>query len=282
MGLYARRGFTLLEVMVAVTILGLGLTMILSSQVGLFASTQRVQNETVATSLLRCKMSEVEIFLLQKGFPLIEQNDSGDCCEDEDIPGFSCSWKIETIELPQPALVSENKDPKAAAKDAAKDVGKTGAANDPLSALTSGGALAGAGALGALSALEDPSKAKTASSPEELALNLGQASPAGPAGMATVAMGLVYPALKPMMEASIRKVTVQVLWKEGQKEKDFTVVQYITDPRQGSLNPNAAQGLDAVNQMINPGSEPGTAGPGATGSGTTGTSSTSTPGGTSR
>ena len=59
-----RKGFTLIEVMVAVTILGLGLTMILSSQVGLFASVQRVQNETVATNLLRCKMSEIEIELL--------------------------------------------------------------------------------------------------------------------------------------------------------------------------------------------------------------------------
>jgi general secretion pathway protein I len=94
-----RRGFTLLEVMVAVTILGLGLTLILSSQAGMFASTKRIEAETYAVNLLRCKMGELEIYLEKNGYPLIDQNDSGDCCEDEDIPGYTCDWKIETVEL---------------------------------------------------------------------------------------------------------------------------------------------------------------------------------------
>ena len=42
-----RRGFTLLEVMVAVAILGLALTVILSSQAGIFATGARVQRESV-------------------------------------------------------------------------------------------------------------------------------------------------------------------------------------------------------------------------------------------
>ena len=58
------RGFTLLEVLVAVAILGLGLTMILSSQVGLFSSASRGEHLTVATNLARCKMAELEVDLL--------------------------------------------------------------------------------------------------------------------------------------------------------------------------------------------------------------------------
>ena len=47
------RGFTLLEVMVAVAILGLGLTAILSAQTGVFASSAHARNLSVATGLAR-------------------------------------------------------------------------------------------------------------------------------------------------------------------------------------------------------------------------------------
>src|SRR3954466_6026390 len=91
--------FTLLEVLVAIAILGLGLTVILSSQTGLFASAQRGQHLTTASNLLRCKMSEIELTLAQKGFSLTDENDEGDCCENES-EGYTCSWKIERVELP--------------------------------------------------------------------------------------------------------------------------------------------------------------------------------------
>ena len=51
------RGFTLLEVLVAVSILGLGLTVILSSQASLFATANRSEKISVATSLARCRMN---------------------------------------------------------------------------------------------------------------------------------------------------------------------------------------------------------------------------------
>jgi hypothetical protein len=54
-------------------------------------------------------------------------------------------------------------------------------------------------------------------------------------GLASMAMGLVYPQLKGMLEASIRKVTVQVYWKDGATEKDLTVTQYLTNPQAGGL-----------------------------------------------
>ena len=73
----AQRGFTLLEVLVAIAILGLGLTVILGSQVGLFTNASRGQHLTVATNLARCKMGEIEVKLLKLGYQLTDESDEG-------------------------------------------------------------------------------------------------------------------------------------------------------------------------------------------------------------
>jgi hypothetical protein len=84
-------------------------------------------------------------------------------------------------------------------------------------------------------------------------------------------MTLVYPSLKAMLEASIRKVTVTVEWTEGTKTRNVEAIQYVTNPQQGGIDKNAAQGLEqtvsAIGGMLGmPGLGQGT-GPG-TGTGT--------------
>src|SRR5512133_1071537 len=98
----ARResGFSLLEVLVAVAILGLGLTTILSAQAGLFSTSARGANMTRASNLARCKMGELEVVLMRDGYPLTDEKDEGHCCEREDDDGFRCRWMIETVKLP--------------------------------------------------------------------------------------------------------------------------------------------------------------------------------------
>lgn len=239
------RGFTLLEVMVAMAILALGLTTILSSQTGLFAATRRVQNETYAASLMRCKMTEIELELLRDGYPLLDQNDSGDCCDEEEIDGFRCEWQVQTIELPQPATFDE--DPEAALEDAEEenlDAQEAGA--DDLAAanpLTTG--------FGDVGGVDD------------LAGSLGESASGG--GMIGMALQMVYPTLKPMLEASIRKVIVKVIWDEGKKEREFEVVQYVTNPMEGELNPNAAEDFAAMldGMGVNPSDITGSGSPGS-------------------
>ena len=48
------------------------------------------------------RMNELEVELLKNGYPLIDQSDSGRCCEDVDMDDrtYSCEWKIEKVELP--------------------------------------------------------------------------------------------------------------------------------------------------------------------------------------
>lgn len=206
----ASSGFTLLEVLVAVAILGLGLTMILSSQVGLFSSAARVEHLTVATNLARCKMSEIELELVQEGYPILDQKDEGPCCADESEPGYRCATKIERVELPeQPEM-----------QDGDGGLGSGDDLSNMMGTLSQLGGEPGA-------APADPSSLK------DMAKDIGTSAMAS--GLVPMVLGMVYPELKLMLEASIRKVTVTVLWKEGSREKELSVTQFVTDPQQGGL-----------------------------------------------
>ena len=98
------RGFTLLEVMVAVAILGLGLTAILSAQFGAVKGATHARYMSQATGLARCKMAEVEEQLAIDGYQELDQADSGECCVDQQAPEYSCEWSIQKPMFPEPDL----------------------------------------------------------------------------------------------------------------------------------------------------------------------------------
>jgi general secretion pathway protein I len=221
------RGFTLLEVLVAIAILGLSLTVILSSQVGLFAGVKHGRNLSFATNLARCRMAEVEVDLLKNGYPLIDQADEGACCDDEPDSVYDCSWRIERVELPDPPLADD--------EDPLGMLGGIDGGPGPLSALqelqTNGAAaLTGDGGISGLTGL------------------FAESGEVGVGGLAPMVMTTVYPSLKPMLEASIRKITVTVRWKEGQRDRELSVVQYVTNPVQGGFDPYAAEQLEQFNE----------------------------------
>lgn len=214
-----QRGFTLLEVLVAIAILGLGLTVILGSQVGLFTNAARGQHLTVATNLARCKMGEIEVDLLKLGYQLTDVIDDGPCCGDDDgNDGYHCAWKIERVTLPELPLNGGTDAGAPGAGDAGLDLG-------PISLL------AGINQPGGKSIGDK-------ASPKDLAQTLGNAP--NPMGLAPMMMSMVYPTLKPMLEASIRKVSVTVSYKEGKFDRELLVTQYVTNPQQGQLDPTVA------------------------------------------
>ncbi|MGC4089783.1 MAG: type II secretion system protein [Polyangiaceae bacterium] len=234
---HAVRGFTLLEVLVAIAILGLGLTMILSSQVGLFSSASRGEHLTVATNLARCKMGEIEVDLLKKGYPATDSKDDGRCCgDDTESGGYECEWKIERVTLPDQAVDAGGMDASLGPLGALANMGAmgstgapgaTGAGANPMGML---GALSG---LGAANGLPAPSASAGPTTLQGITESMN-ASSAG-AGLGPMVMGLVYPGLKPLLEASIRKVTLRVKWKEGVRERDVVITQYVTDPQKAAL-----------------------------------------------
>jgi general secretion pathway protein I len=95
-----RAGFTLLEVMVAVAILALGLTSIFSSEVGAMHIASRAKHLNVGTLLARCKLGEIEEQIAREGLPAIDDAERDECCEDAEVEGFTCEWKIERVVLP--------------------------------------------------------------------------------------------------------------------------------------------------------------------------------------
>ena len=223
-GSLARRGFTLLEVMVAIAILGLSLTIILSSQVGLFSSAERTYHLTHATNLARCKMTEIEEEVIREGFQLTDVIDEGPCCEDEIDRDFSCSWKIETVELPEMTDVMTLD---GESEEDASSSGVLGKLVELKSAASSGESPLAGGDL------------------SDFSEYLGEDGEQGMQSLATSLMSMVYPNLKPMLEASIRRVTLTVSWKEGKQDRDLTIVQFATRPQQG-LDPLAEEQLRAV------------------------------------
>ena len=180
---------------------------ILAAQAGLSASNKKAANMGQATTLARCKMTELEEKLMKLGYPAIDDIDNSViCCEGTDMSVYSCDYKVEKVIMPDPPTSSQDLDGGAAKLLGLGDGGSTAALDFD-------------GGLGAIGSMLGP------------AAGAG----AGAAGLVDMAMGIVYPMMKPMMEASIRKITVTVHWKEGPNPVTFVLAQYVTSPQSGGF-----------------------------------------------
>jgi general secretion pathway protein I len=235
------RAFTLLEVMVAVAILGLGLTAILSAQAGAFASANHGRNISVSVGLLRCKMTEIEELLSKPpGFSELDVSESGICCEGDDTPNMKCAWKIEKPQLPEAKFGELNLDSLIG--------GSSGTAGGPglggAIGLLTGGSPGSAPPIDPGSGVGDISKTLAAANAGDPSALAGAAS-GGIGGIASMVMSLVYPSLKLIFEASTRRVTVTLTWREGPKSYSTSLVQWIASPQRAGVtgdDPTAADG----------------------------------------
>lgn len=219
-----KRGFSLLEVMVAIAILGLVLTVILSAQGGLAASNRSAANMGQAVSIGRCKMSELEEDMLRLGYPLLDDIEPDvACCEREKNENdfFHCDTRIEKVEMPN--------------FNTGNSLGDGGELTGPSAAGLGTAGIAGlvnpAGSGAALNLDVDSGLAGIGSA---LGSQLGS-SGAGTQGLLSMVMGFLYPTIKPMFEASIRRLTVKVRWKEGLADREMELTQYITNPQSGGF-----------------------------------------------
>jgi general secretion pathway protein I len=248
------RAFTLLEVMVAVAILGLSLTVILSAQAGLYAGGAYAQHTSIANGLLRCRMAEIEERLVKLGFPEVDEKNDGPCCDDDFRTDMQCEWAVERIELPTPdpaALSSAS----PMGTDAPGSTGGSSGPLGPLSALMGGSAAGGIPGLGQMASSSGSSLSLSGDGGvSSVASALKEGTGGGVSALAQMAMTIVYPSLKPMLEASIRKINVKVTWKEGIQKRDISVIQYVTRPMRGDAITAAAAASGGI-----PGLLPGTA-----------------------
>jgi len=186
------RGFTLLEVMIAIAILGLSLTAIFSSEVGAANVAARARRQNVAATLARCKMGEIEQVIAIEGLPALEKKDTDNCCEHAPVEGFECDWIVDRIILPEFGAQDDEDNEDDEEKDTPRSL-----VTEASDAVASQGT--------------DP-----------------QDAIAGQAGnLAVLALQLAFPVLKPFLEEQVRRATVTVHWNEGEKERGFDVIQYI-------------------------------------------------------
>lgn len=189
-------GFTLMEVMVAVGILALGLTAIFSSQGQAIKVGTRAQHMNVAALMARCKMSELEEQVMKEGLPAVDDSGRDGCCEDAELEGFECEWRIDRVVLPDDALAEEGLEGEGeGGEEAAGPAGILSDENAQTGAIDS--MLGGGGGLG------------------------------GGDGFAEMAIGIAFPVLKPAIEEQVRRATVVVRWREGTSTREFDVVQYL-------------------------------------------------------
>lgn len=209
------RGFTLIEVLVAVAILGLGLTAILAAQAGTFASVGHAKHLSQASGLLRCKMSEVEEDLRVNGFDIQDVESSGPCCDGTDDMLMTCTWRVERPTFPEPRYGELNLDTKL-------DLG-------PGSGSASGSKAGLAEALGSLS--PGKSELPQTGNVSDVAGALAESGGNIADGATQMMMGIVYPEVQQIFQSGTRRITVTISWLEGKVPFQSDLVQWVTNAR---------------------------------------------------
>lgn len=213
-----RRAFTLLEVVVALAILGVSLMAVLDINSQAVYSHVYAKKLTVATLLARSKMIDLEQKLYDEGLNADDDEDAGDF-SDEGWPSFK--WRAKVIVPKTNGLTPEQ---------------LFGALfNMPMG----GGGDGAAGLLGALfGAGGDPSKAAAAAG-----LPPG-ATPAGAQGGAAGLLGALGPMagmaqaqftqMVDQLQKSVREVHLTVTWKEGKLTESIDLVTHVVSLGPGS------------------------------------------------
>jgi general secretion pathway protein I len=213
-----RGGFTLLEVVVAMAILGLALLAIFDLNAGAVASHAYVKRITVATQLARSKMTDLEQELYDKGFELDDVERSGDFAAE----GWNAyTWKA-SILAPKTSGVSPDKLLEAL-------LGLPAGEGGGLAALFGG--LGGAdGGLGGLAA------SALSGGISNSALPPGATGPSGTSALgpfASLAQSQVTQLLD-QIRKSVREIRLTVSWKEGKGTESLEVVTHFVSLQQGS------------------------------------------------
>lgn len=205
-----QRGFTLMEVMVALALLGLGLVVLIKSAANNINAAEQSHMMGIATDLARGKMYDIEEMLLKDGFTDTDQSQTdAKPFEEEGWPNIFYSYKVEQVEMPD---------------------------FDQLTAMAQGRAGAGsASAVGSLGSAGSAFGSDALSGFQNSALGgmLGmfggaQGGVSGAEGASLIQSQ--YSMFQDILKVSVRKVTLTVTWKVLGNDNSMKVVCYFTDP----------------------------------------------------
>jgi general secretion pathway protein I len=203
------RGFTLLEVVVALSILGLALMAIFDLNAGAVSNHVYTKRLTVASLLARGKMTDIEQKLYDEGFSNDDDEESGDF-SDDGWPQFK--WRARII-APKTEGVTPDQLIGAIFNLPIGD----NADGDPMGGIASlfGGGGAGGGKDGAS----------------------GGPQSTGMGGMGGMAMGMAQPMFTQMVQQitqTVREVHLTVYWQEGTQLESIDLVTHVVSLGPGS------------------------------------------------
>jgi len=215
------RGFTLLEVMVAMAILAFLMAAISATQSSSLLQGARVYNLSTATQLLDSVIFDIEEEYRLEGFPENSLEDR-DCELPDGFDRFTCDYDLVSLTMEADnismmgASATENvtQSPIMSALCGGA-MGEGAPSQDPLSALGQSGM--DTAALGALSALLDPEFAQLCG------INLGKMC------MNIPLIASFIPTIIEQAAQSTRKLRIRIAWDEsGQANKTLEIETYIT------------------------------------------------------
>ena len=256
------RGFTLIEVMFALALMGLGLVVLIKSAAGSIFNAEQAHMLGVATDLGRAQMYEIEEILLKDGFSDTNQSqDAWKGFDQQGWPNVKYSYKVEAVEMPTFDQLT------------AMASGSAGSGSGYAGGSAFGSAFGSGSAFSLANGAADP-----LSSFQNSALGGMMSMMGGLSGGKDVAGGAAgaliqsqYQQFQQILKESVRKVTLKLKWQVLGSDRDLTFVAFYTDPVAMDHVLNGAGAADSGSGSgTGSGSGSGRSrGSGATGSGTT-------------
>jgi general secretion pathway protein I len=199
-----QRGFTLLEVMIALAILAFSLTILIRSVGRNIKNAAEAESLTVVTNLARMKMGDIEETLLQDGFQETDQSSEGDF-GDEGWPDITWTAKVETVEMPSYDEIQQQSQQQGSGAGAGSGAGSgSGEEAGGFESTAIGGMLSLLGGVGG-----------------------GGGDDARTGGF----VAQYYQMIQEVLKASVRKITLTIKWKTvGDRDHELPVVMFLTDP----------------------------------------------------
>ena len=200
-------GFTIIEVMVAILLLSVSIVSIFGAQFAAVAPVEFSRNVTQAAQLARCRMSEIELEFLMN-----------DGFEEGDINESGECCELLDGERSQAEYTCRWEIKTIEMPDISQMM--TGDGDGGVFDDMSGGMMGGM---------------------------MGDSTGDDLGDMGMGMLGPFLPIITGLLEQAIRRVTVVVEWKQGSRQKELEIVQYVVHPTQGPLQ--LMQQINTMDEM---------------------------------